>query len=387
MLRSKSLAAFYINGAMREIIPIYPLYAVMFTEHGVSPFYLSLLFVFWSAAGFIVEIPSGALADRFSRKWLIVAGGLIKSLAFVTWYLEQNFAGYAIGFIIWGAGSSLRSGAWEALLYDLLKFWDADREFARHYGRIKAVATTGVVAGELLGGLLIVHGYDVVLLVSAAVPVIASIPFAILVQDAPSEEHEKSNYLQLLKEGAREAIDNTAIRYLLLMTMTLLISYGNYEEYVGPYLLETGMSLQLIAFLAASLTLAWACGEWLSHWLDELPLSGLLSMIALAGLTLAVSFCMTGFWIPVLLAVYFFLCSSSGVQFNARLQHQIEGAARATTTSTVAIGESVGAIIWYLAFGAVAEISYATATGALAVATMMLAGLFYLLARSWRLRL
>lgn len=383
MTPGKPLLAFYINGAVREIIPIYPLYAVMFTEHGVTPFYLSILFAIWSVTGFVVEVPSGALADRFSRKWLIVASSLFKSLAFLTWYLEQNFVGYALGFILWGTGSSLRSGAWEALLYDLLKKWDSDQEFARHYGRIKAVTTSGVVAGELLGGLLIVNGYDFVLLVSMVIPIIAAIPFAILVQDVPAEEYEELHYLDLLKAGIRETIDNAAIRYVFLATTLLLITWGIYEEYVGPYLFESGMTLTMIGFVAAALTFSWAAGEWISHQFDTLPLPGLLSMIAVAGLALLTAFFLSGYWIPLVLAVYFFLCSTSGVQFMARLQKQIEGAARATTTSTIGLGESVGAIIWYLAFGAIAEISLATATAALAAVTLFLCALFHFLARHW----
>ena len=73
---NKALAAFYLNGGIREIIPIYPLYAIMFGEHGVSSFFLSVLFVIWCLTCIVVEVPSGALADRFSRKWLIVASPL-----------------------------------------------------------------------------------------------------------------------------------------------------------------------------------------------------------------------------------------------------------------------------------------------------------------------
>ncbi len=387
MTQQKPLLAFYINGAVREIIPIYPLYAVMFTEHGISPFYLSVLFAIWSLTGFVQEVPSGDLADRFSRKWLIVASSIFKSLAFLTWYLEQNFVGYAIGFVLWGGGSTLRSGAWEALLYDLLKKWDSEHEFTQHYGRIKAVTTSGVVAGELLGGLLIVNGYDFVLLVSMVIPIIAAIPFAILAHDVPPEEHEEHNYLGLLKAGIRETIHNAAIRYVFLITTLLLIIHGIYEEYVGPYLFESGMALTTIAFVGASLTFSWAVGEWIAHRFDSIHLGGLLTMIGTAGLALLVATSLSGYWIPVLLAAYFLLCGTAGVQFMARLQKNIEGAARATTTSTIGLGESIGAIVWYLSFGVVAEISLATASAFFAVITIVFCFLFYVLAKFWRVDL
>ncbi|MDG1204994.1 MAG: hypothetical protein P8N51_06445, partial [Pseudomonadales bacterium] len=89
--KSTTLAAFYIAGGLREIIPIYPLYAIMFGANGVSAFELSLLFVVWAIVGLITEVPSGAWADRYSRKWIVVASGVFKAAGFLTWYLWQDF--------------------------------------------------------------------------------------------------------------------------------------------------------------------------------------------------------------------------------------------------------------------------------------------------------
>ncbi|MCB1693667.1 MAG: MFS transporter, partial [Pseudomonadales bacterium] len=158
------LFAFYWNGCVRDIIPIYPLYAVMFIDHGVSPLGLSVLLALWATVAFVFEIPSGAWADRFSRKWLIVIGAVIKGAAFIAWWLRPDFFGFALGFFFWGFGSTLRSGAWEALLHDTLKSWGREQEFGRRYGQATGLATFGVVIADLAGGLLIVFGYDLVLL-------------------------------------------------------------------------------------------------------------------------------------------------------------------------------------------------------------------------------
>ena len=114
---SKPILAFYINGGGWELIPIYPLYAVMFGAHGVSPIELSYLLVMCVGVGLICEVPSGALVDTFSRKWLIVSSSFLKGLAFLSWFLWQDFWGYALGFTFWGIGGSLRSGACKSNCY------------------------------------------------------------------------------------------------------------------------------------------------------------------------------------------------------------------------------------------------------------------------------
>ena len=88
-----------------------------------------MLFVVWSGSALIFEVPSGVLADRYSRKRLLVASGLIKGSVFIVWWFAPNFWGYLVGFIVWGFGSSLVSGTSESFLFDTL---DAARAAPTH---------------------------------------------------------------------------------------------------------------------------------------------------------------------------------------------------------------------------------------------------------------
>ncbi|MBD3648341.1 MAG: MFS transporter [Pseudomonadales bacterium] len=383
--RRGAIIAFYINGGVREIIPIYPLYAIMFGEHGVSPFELSLLFSIWALTGIIGEVPSGALADRYSRKWLVVTGGLLKSSAFLTWYLWQDFYGFAFGFVLWGSGSTLRSGAWEALLYDLLASWDRQATFARYYGRIKALALLGVGLGEITGGLLIINGYDFVLLVSMTVPLIASLPFAILVQDPPAAHSPRQRrYLGLLREGFSEALSSKPIRYIVCAYGLLLVAAGAWDEYVSPILFEKGFPLDMVAYLGAMIYFAQASGMVLAGRFSDLSPGHLLMVLTIATAFLIPVPLLGGYWTPVVIAIFFFAFGFGSTLFGAQLQHAIKGNARATVTSVAELSEGIGAIAWFMVFGALAEaLGMANATTGFALLTILLCGIFYRLARVW----
>src|SRR4051794_6535916 len=99
-----------------EAVPIYPLYALLFTDAGMSGAQVSALFAIWSAVGILAEVPSGALADRFSRRGCLVAAGVLQAAGYAAWMLLPTFGGFALGFVIWALGGSLASGAQEALL-------------------------------------------------------------------------------------------------------------------------------------------------------------------------------------------------------------------------------------------------------------------------------
>ena len=46
--------------ALSELVPYYPLYALLFLDTGLSGVQISVLFGIWSVTGFVCEVPSGA---------------------------------------------------------------------------------------------------------------------------------------------------------------------------------------------------------------------------------------------------------------------------------------------------------------------------------------
>lgn len=383
----RTVAGFYFNAGVREIIPIYPLYAILMGENGISPLELATLFSIWSIVGIVAEVPSGALADTFSRKWLIVASAVLKSFAFLTWYLEPTFWGYALGFGLWGVGSSLRSGAWEALLHDLLAEWEATGDFTKVFGRCNALSTLGVGAGELAGGLLIIMGYDFVLIISMAIPLIATVPFMLWVHEPEKEEEAyEADYFDNLKAGIVEATTNRAVLYILLTYSTLIITYGVYEEYVSPLFLEKGFSLMWIGILGAFISAMEAAGMALADRVKAISLTRLLLLMGAASVLLAVSFPLSGWIVPILIGAYFAIFGMSSTLFGAQLQEAITGPARATVTSVAGFGENVGAIAGFMAFGAVAQF-YGMSGGTLAtgIAALALAFVFIWLGERWNI--
>jgi MFS family permease len=104
----------------------YPVLAVLFLDFGLSVEQYALLNVAWAAAIVGLEVPSGALADRFGRKrMVVVAAGLMvlemtvfalaplghPTLLFILFFLNR---------LLSGAAEASASGADEALAYDSL---------------------------------------------------------------------------------------------------------------------------------------------------------------------------------------------------------------------------------------------------------------------------
>lgn len=88
-------------------------------------------------------MPSGAFADRFSRRGALVVAGVAQAGGFALWTVLPGFPAFAAGFVLWGIGGAFVSGAFEALLYDGLDAVGA----AEHYPTVEGrVAAAGLLA-------------------------------------------------------------------------------------------------------------------------------------------------------------------------------------------------------------------------------------------------
>ena len=84
------LKKLYAYAFCYDLIFAYPVYALLFQSNGLNVLEISLLMMWWCVTSGALEVPSGALADSFSRRKLLTIAPLIKSLCFVIWYVADG---------------------------------------------------------------------------------------------------------------------------------------------------------------------------------------------------------------------------------------------------------------------------------------------------------
>lgn len=185
-----------------------------------------------------------------------------------------------------------------------------------------------------------------------------------------SHTQAKTNFI---KEAITEAQGKPTLITIFFLSTFLLTVHGIYGEYVPPLLQLHGFGLSTIAFLATIVFSAQAAGQYLSDSLTGMSYRKQLSLVAL-GAACLIPGTLSDTWLSVFfVSVFFFVFGLTGTLIETHLQHSIEGDARATVTSIIGVGDSLGAIIWFLLFGLVAEYySIIGATLALSIVTLCL---------------
>jgi len=360
--------------AVREFIPLYGVYSLLFRDSGLSTGQISTLLVIWSVTSFAMEVPSGAWADSVSRRGLLALSSLLYALGFSLWTAVPGYPGFAAGFVLWGSSGALMSGTFEALLYDELVAASATERYAAVMGWANASAMIAALLGTLLGTPLYdIGGYRLVGWVSVAVAlaqlVLAwSLPAASAADPTPipplpatppadpapiacpplPPDSFRRRYAGVLLAGLSEVARDQVLRRGLLV-MALLLGLLAYDEYFPIVAREDGAATGTVPLLMALTVLGEVGGTALAGRTAAMRNSTMSVALTAAGVLIA-----TGIWAGqvagtwagrwagasvaewagfALVGLGYGITHNAIVVAEARLQDAMSGAARATVTS------------------------------------------------------
>ncbi|MDH3681799.1 MAG: MFS transporter, partial [Acidimicrobiia bacterium] len=103
-----------------EFGPVYAVYTLWFNDNGVTTSQVSTVFLVWALVALLLEIPSGALADRVDRRRLLAMAFGIRAVGIALWLVWPTLTGVFIGAVLWATHDALASGSWEAMIHDEL---------------------------------------------------------------------------------------------------------------------------------------------------------------------------------------------------------------------------------------------------------------------------
>jgi MFS family permease len=348
--------------ALSELVPYYPLYALLFLDTGLTEAQVSVLFALWSITAFVAEVPTGALADRWSRRGALVIAGCLQAVAFALWTAAPGFAVFAVGFVVWGVGGALMSGTSEALVYDGLAAVGGAGSYVRVHGAMtSAELLVQVPTAFLASGLYALGGYPLVGWVSVGCCLAAGL-LALRFPEAPRTADGEDG-AGSLRDGVTTALRRPGV-LLVVLAVALVGGLDAVEEYFPVLAADRGVAVPAVPVAILVIALAGAAGAAVAGRLGRLPGAALPVLLAVSGALLAAAAVLPAAAALAAAAAFYALYLAVLVVAEARLQDRISGPYRATLTSVAGVGVETAAL---LVFGAWAV------GGALAVAVVVLA--------------
>jgi hypothetical protein len=347
--------------ASRDLVPLYSVYALLFADHGVDSAQLSLLFIIWSVTSFVFEVPSGAWADSFDRRHLLVLSAGVYAAGFATWMLWQTFTGFAAGFVLWGLSSALMSGTFESLVYDEL----VERERAAAYptligwaqstAMVGNLAATGLAAVLLSVGGYALVGWTSVALCGAQAALAATLPVSRRARRPAHESplagtgREASRYVAMLRAGLAESRHHPDVRRVLLLA-AVMVGLTAYDEYFPLVARAHGVSTSTVPVLIGVTVVGQVVGTAFAGRSARFAARTVAAILGVGGVLVGVGALATPYAGFVAIGVGYGMLNNAMLVGETRLQDTIAGPARATVTSVLGLLEEVVALAVYAGF-------------------------------------
>ena len=138
----------------------YPVLAILFLDLGLTLDQYVMLNLIWAATIFLFEVPSGALADTFGRKKLLVTASLLMVAEMSCLLFAPKDGGWLLfsvcvaNRLLSGLSEAAASGADEALAYDSLPEKNREEAWDAVLARAMRLRSVGYVFAMILGGLM-----------------------------------------------------------------------------------------------------------------------------------------------------------------------------------------------------------------------------------------
>ncbi len=260
MLRSLSATPLYIvmravNAFAFALVLTYEL-VYQTSVVGLNPFQLVLVGVVLESMTFFFEIPTGMLADLYSRRFAVILGILLTGAGFLIEGLVPTFAFVLAGQVLWGIGFTFYSGAETA--------WLADEIGMEHIHtvllRATQIAQVCTIAGTFAGAALSRIAAVVPVLAGAALYLLLGLGLSFIMPEngfqraTRDESHNLWQHLiQPFRETTRLVRVHPILWMILLLGIIIGLSVGGFDRLYTPHLLQdfmfpSGLGLEATAW-------------------------------------------------------------------------------------------------------------------------------------------
>lgn len=253
----------YLYRFTGECIPIIPLLGIFLSQSGLSLSQISIVFFTLAFTVFLLEIPTGVIADRVQTKLILVLSRLLKLLAFSCLYFYPVFLGFIAFAFLWGVSSALDSGAFQAYV-----FYSSsdDTSFEKKYSRAMTASMFGLLVCTLIASQILVLGFHNLQLLGLFF-LIFSLLLATLLPHVVAKNHypEKSEYgfLPALKHVQLSGI----LPILLIVGVSAGSIKGSLDEYTSLLFSAKAITLSTIGYTLFFFEVLKSSGGLLSQWI------------------------------------------------------------------------------------------------------------------------
>lgn len=347
----KLYAINFFNG----LIPAYVIERLFWQQKDMTIQMVIYTEIIYAVTVIIFEIPTGIIADKWSRKNMMVLSAILSLFEFGILIFAKQFSHFAIAIFLTGIGCAAWSGSENALLFDSLQLTGDKQKFEKHLGLLNVAHLTAAILAALFGSFLASRfGFELNYWISV-ISIFISLCITLILTEPQikSDMDEKIAIKKYFTISLQFFKKNPDIRVILFFGMIIGAALNYIDEFWQLYISEFGIPVIYFGLFSVSFTFMRFPGNMFANALKK--------WFSYRTILLSVLFIFSfGFLYIYLvrdyscLVVLFLICLFSGIiepLVTGYLHHRIDSTMRATIDSFQSLGLRIISIITGLGFG------------------------------------
>jgi len=231
----------------RSFIFAYVIERLFWRSRGISIAETVYIEIIYAVVVFSMEIPTGVLADRFSRKYIIISGSILTLIGAIGMLFAHGFIVFACIIALSGISGALTSGSVSALIYDSLKEVGETLSFEKYLARIKAIRYGSGLIAALVGS-FVASRYNLLMPYQMSViSCVMMVIFNLLLTEPRKGAVEKHMSVKEIINVTRSVIINqTFLKYVIVSGAVIGASIIYIEEFWQNYC--DGIHINIVYF-------------------------------------------------------------------------------------------------------------------------------------------
>ena len=339
----KNIVLIYLHTFLSTFILFYICDTLFYIERGLS----SSQYISFVGIAFLVklifEIPFGIIADKYSKKKLLLISNVLFILSTVIFIYSHNYFTFLIAIIISAINNSISSGIVNSILYESL---ENKKEFNKTLFYNSFFYNVSYMLAMIIGGYIGQHFGLIYNYYFTIIPFVIDLFVLLIIKVNKPQKDMVNNNLIILKNGIKEVFKNPYLLKLILTSSVLFSGIKLMEESHPEYSANIGISVFIIGIYTALILVFCIIGSYIGSKINKnkyqlvLKIHPILSGICI----LLIGVLNNYFGIVFILLIYIFSESFDNIMIS-ELHNNISSKSRVTVES---INQFILAIFGFL---------------------------------------
>lgn len=347
----KQVTKFYITSFLKNQTYFTPIFVIFLQFYHLSFTEIFWVFTIGSIASFLLEIPTGIIADLYGKRKSIIISKFVIFVSFIIFGFATSFWMFVIAQVVFELGNAFRSGTETAYTFDYLKENKNTPKYTEVKGKQKFWARVGESIATAGGGIIAgVLGFNQVFFI-AAVPAFANFIVSL------SWEHIKENagkckgmkcYLGFTKDSLSVFRKRPAVLIITLNITIFTAVLAATNKFIQPYMTTAGIPIELFGFIYSGFLILTALAVRYSYiFEDRFGSRNIINAISLLAV-LPLLFIGLGHVSIFGVLLFFLIIIAENIRSpiaNSEFHENVDSENRSTMGSILSLSKSIGKIV------------------------------------------